>query len=61
VGEHLVEPAPAVRRQLVGRGLAGGGDGREDAATGGQDLEVAGATLPELQLTLAAAGEQQVG
>ena len=36
-------------------------DGREDAAAGGQDLEVAGALLSELQLALAAAGEQQVG
>ena len=36
-------------------------DGREDPAARGEDLEVAGAALAELELALAAAGEEQVG
>ena len=45
VAEHLVEPAPAVREQLaLGRG-AGRGDGRQDPAALGQDVEIGGAAL----------------
>ena len=61
VAEHLIEPAPAVGEEVVGRGRPGRGDGRQDAAAGGQDLEVAGTALPELELALAAAREEQVG
>ena len=60
VAEHLVEPAPAVGEQFIGGRGARRGDRREDAAAGGQDLEVARAALAEHQLGLARAGEQQV-
>src|SRR4029079_4595910 len=58
--EHLVEPAPAVGGQLLGRCLPCRGDGRQDAAARGQDLEIAGALLAELQLALPATGEEEV-
>ena len=61
VAEHLVEPATTVVVQLVGRRGAGVLDGREDAAAGGQDLEVAGALLAQAHLAFARAGEQQMG
>ena len=61
MGQHLAEPAPAVRgeRRVVGRPR--GGDRRQDPAARGEDLEVARALLAEEQLVLARAGEQQVG
>ena len=61
VAEHLVQPAPAVGQQLrLGR-RARRLDRRQDAATGGQDVEVGGAALAQLELVLARAREQQVG
>ena len=55
VPEHLVQPAPAVGVELVGRRGARLLDGREDAAAGGQDLEIPGALLAEADLGLAGA------
>jgi hypothetical protein len=61
VRQHLVEPAAAVGAQLVRRGRPRRGDRREDAAAGGEDLQVGRAALAELQLALPAAREEQVG
>ena len=60
VAEHLVQPSPAVGGQLLLARESGGGDGREDPAAGGQDLEVARAALAEDELALARAREQEV-
>src|SRR6185503_19951381 len=60
VAEHLVEPAPAVRQQVVDRGGPRRGDGRQDAAPGLEDLEIARATVALLPLRLARAREQQM-
>ena len=60
VAEHLVEPAPAVGEQRLGRGLARRGHRRQDPAAGLEDLEIAGAALAHLPLALAGAREQEV-
>ena len=61
VSEHLVEPATTVGEQVVGGGRPGRRDRRQDPAAGGQDLEIAGAPLAQLELALTRSGEQQVG
>ena len=58
--EHLVQPAPAVREQLLGRGGPGRGDRREDASPGGQDLQVASALLTQQQLAFTRPREEEV-
>ena len=61
VGQHLVEPAPAVGEQLALRRGARGRDRRQDPAAGREDVEVRRAALAQDELVLARAGEQQVG
>ena len=61
VGEHLVEPAPAVGQQVGLRRGPRRGDGGQDPATRGEDVQVGGAVLAQDELVLARAGEEQVG
>ena len=60
VPEHLVEPAPAMGRELLVARRPRRGDGRQDPATGLEDLEVARSLLAEEQLPLASPTEQEV-
>ncbi len=60
VTQHLVEPAAAVRQQLLGRGGPRGGHGRQDPAARLEDLEIARALLAHLPLVRPRAAEQQV-
>jgi hypothetical protein len=60
VAEHLAQPASPVGKELrVGRG-ARRGDRGKDPTAGRQDLQVAGAPLPERDLAFPAPREQQV-
>ena len=61
VAQHLVEPASTVAVQLLGRGGPRGGNRREDPAAGGQDVEIGRSAPAELQLALAAPGEEEMG
>ena len=61
VGQHLVEPAAAVAGEVGRVGGTRHRDRRQDAAAGGEDLQVAGAALAQDQLLLARAREHEVG
>ena len=61
VAEHLGQPASAGRQQLLVRGRARLAHCLQDAAAGGEDLEISVAALAQLDLGLARPGEQQMG
>src|SRR5207302_1184111 len=58
---HLAQPAPPVVGELLVAGGTSRCHGGQDPAAGPKDLEVIRAALPEDELALAGAAEEEVG